>query len=148
MVCVGLTLDDLDPDAIHRFRQAIVAKTGNQRLLAAPDEQLLRDVEAIVEEGVTNAALILSCVFDYVDDLWQRINRRNDKDSFQTEHSLDGVSRGQLDSQLDQVSYADLGKLLGELAMEQRIHSRGEKKGDSVVPRTTAGGEVKRDFIF
>lgn len=148
MVCVGLTLDDLDPDAIHRFRQAIVAKTGNQRLLAAPDEQLLRDVEAIVEEGVTNAALILSCVFDYVDDLWQRINRRNDKDSLQTEHSLDGVSRGQLDSQLDQVSYADLGKLLGELAMEQRIHSRGEKKGDSVVPRTTAGGEVKRDFIF
>lgn len=123
-VCVGLTPDDLDPDAIHRFRQAIVAKTGNQRLLAASDEQLLRDVEVIVEEGVTNAALILfgkrpalrkhlaqaelvfeyrsneasgpaqdredyqSCVFDYLDDLWERINRRNDKDSFQFDTQL------------------------------------------------------------
>ena len=58
-VCPQAVMDDLDPKAIAAFRNSWYTKTGNARLKTLTDEQLLRDCEAILPEGITYAALIL-----------------------------------------------------------------------------------------
>lgn len=58
-VCQGAKLSDLDEAAIEDFRARWMEKSGNKRLQSLSAEQLLRDCEAITEEGVTYAALIL-----------------------------------------------------------------------------------------
>jgi len=57
--CPKATLADLDETAIAAFRENWIRKTGNQRLKQLSNEQLLRDCEAVTDEGVTYAALIL-----------------------------------------------------------------------------------------
>jgi ATP-dependent DNA helicase RecG len=57
-VCSGLTMDDLDPDAIEEFRRRWTAKSGSSQT-AMTREQLLRDVDVFIDEGLTYAALIL-----------------------------------------------------------------------------------------
>ena len=58
-VCVGAKLSDIDENAVEVFRNKWIEKSGNTRLKGLEPEQLLRDCEAITEEGITYAALIL-----------------------------------------------------------------------------------------
>ena len=59
-ICVGATLDDLDPSAVDEFRNKWVEKSGSRRIMNLSQEQLLRDCEAIIDEdGITYAALAL-----------------------------------------------------------------------------------------
>ena len=124
--CPGLTLGDLDLNAIEDFRSRWIAKAKKaedeplaERLTALSHEELLTDTEAMVGGQLNYAALILfgtaaalsrklaqaEVVFEYrssdasgpaqdrqefregffnfYDDLWRRINLRNDKQDFQ-----------------------------------------------------------------
>lgn len=58
-ICPNANLDDLDEEAIETFRDRWVTKSGNQRLVSLSAEQLLRDCEAITDDGITYAALVL-----------------------------------------------------------------------------------------
>lgn len=58
-ICSSANLDDLDDSAIEAFRFKWVEKSGNKRILSRSKEQLLHDCEAITDEGITYAALIL-----------------------------------------------------------------------------------------
>ncbi len=58
-ICSFAKLDDLDDSAIEVFREKWIEKTGNKRLSNLSKEQLLHDCEAITDEGITYAALIL-----------------------------------------------------------------------------------------
>lgn len=58
-VCDAATINDLDENAIEIFRKNWAAKSGNKRILSLSAEQLLHDCEAIIDEGITYAALIL-----------------------------------------------------------------------------------------
>ena len=58
-ICASAKIEDLDNDAIDVFRTKWMEKSGNKRLASLSIEQLLRDCEAITDEGITYAALIL-----------------------------------------------------------------------------------------
>lgn len=58
-ICPGATVDDLDDTALEEFRAKWIKKTGNTRYSNLSKEQLLHDCEAITDEGVTYAALVL-----------------------------------------------------------------------------------------
>ena len=58
-ICPAASLDDLDDAAIEAFRAKWIEKSGNKRLQNVSTEQLLRDCEAVTEEGITYAALVL-----------------------------------------------------------------------------------------
>jgi len=65
-ICRGVSLSDLDADAIRNFRERWIAKAKKaedqeqaSRVQSLDDAQLLEDVEAIVDGQVTYAGLIL-----------------------------------------------------------------------------------------
>ncbi len=58
-VCKHAKFEDLDSKAISRFRELWHKQTGNGALRNSSDEQLLKDCEAVVQKGITYAALIL-----------------------------------------------------------------------------------------
>lgn len=58
-ICSFAKLDDLDDTTVEAFRDKWIEKTGNRRLANLSKEQLLHDCEAVSDEGVTYAALIL-----------------------------------------------------------------------------------------
>jgi len=58
-VCEKAKISDLDETAIGAFRDKWIEKSGNRRLANLSAEQLLHDCEAITDEGITYAALIL-----------------------------------------------------------------------------------------
>ena len=58
-VCSRATQQDLSPQAIAQFRSLWFRKSGRADLAHLPDDQLLRDAELLVAEGVTWAALVL-----------------------------------------------------------------------------------------
>ena len=58
-ICPTAKLRDLDEAAIELFRDKWVEKSGNRRIKTLSIEQLLRDCEAITDDGVTYAALAL-----------------------------------------------------------------------------------------
>lgn len=58
-ICSSAKLDDLDDTAVEAFREKWIEKTGNRRLSSLSKEQLLHDCEAITDEGITYASLIL-----------------------------------------------------------------------------------------
>lgn len=58
-ICPTAKLCDLDEAAIELFRDKWVEKSGNRRIKTLSIEQLLRDCEAITDDGVTYAALAL-----------------------------------------------------------------------------------------
>lgn len=118
-ICPRATLDDLSPEAIAVFRTLWARKSGRSDLTHLGDDQLLRDAELLVPEGLTWASLVLlgthqslgrhlaqaEIVFEYKsteaagpaeqreefregfllhhDALWELVNRRNPKHSFQ-----------------------------------------------------------------
>jgi ATP-dependent DNA helicase RecG len=58
-ICPSATMNDLDTVAIEDFRKRWIKKSGNRGLTTLTQEQLLDDIEALVDGGVTYAALIL-----------------------------------------------------------------------------------------
>ena len=58
-ICKGASLADLEESAVEAFREKWAAKMGNNRLKQITVEQLLHDSEALVDNGVTYAALVL-----------------------------------------------------------------------------------------
>lgn len=58
-VCKKATLADLDPEAIELFRARWHRRSPDAAILDRSPEQLLRDAELVVPEGVTFAALVL-----------------------------------------------------------------------------------------
>lgn len=58
-VCPLANITDLDASAIETFRAKWIEKSGNKRLSNMSIEQLLYDCEAITDDGITYAALIL-----------------------------------------------------------------------------------------
>lgn len=58
-VCAAADMSDLDENAIEAFRTRWIEKSGNKRLGSLSAEQLLRDCEAVTEDGITYAALAL-----------------------------------------------------------------------------------------
>ena len=58
-ICPSAKISDLDDEAVEAFRSKWIEKSGNKRYANLSVEQLLRDCEAITDEGITFAALIL-----------------------------------------------------------------------------------------
>lgn len=58
-ICQGATSNDLEPSAIDQFRRKWAEKSGNRRIMNLSQEQLLRDCEALTDDGITYAALVL-----------------------------------------------------------------------------------------
>ncbi len=58
-ICPTATMDDLDPAAIEDFRQRWINKSSNNGLTTLSQKQLLQDVEAMMDNTLTYAALIL-----------------------------------------------------------------------------------------
>ena len=58
-ICPSAKISDLDDEAVEAFRSKWIEKSGNKRYANLSVEQLLRDCEAITDEGITYAALIL-----------------------------------------------------------------------------------------
>lgn len=58
-ICPAANLSDLDETAIKAFQTKWEEKSGNKRIQSLSTEQLLRDCEAITDDGITYAALIL-----------------------------------------------------------------------------------------
>jgi ATP-dependent DNA helicase RecG len=58
-ICPGASIDDLDETALKTFQEKWTAKTGNDRLKQKTPSQLLFDCEAMTDNGLTYAALIL-----------------------------------------------------------------------------------------
>jgi ATP-dependent DNA helicase RecG len=58
-ICPGAAIQDLDINAIEAFRLKWAEKSGNTRINILSVKQLLIDCEAIMDNGITYAALIL-----------------------------------------------------------------------------------------
>lgn len=58
-ICEGVTINDLDKEAIRILKQKYATKQKNPDFLTLPDEQVLSDLNLIKDGKVTNAALIL-----------------------------------------------------------------------------------------
>jgi len=58
-ICPGATIRDLDLNAIELFRSKWIEKSANTRIKNLSVKQLLTDSEAIINNGITYAALIL-----------------------------------------------------------------------------------------
>ena len=58
-ICPSAVYSDLDENAIEDFRDRWIEKSGNKRLASMSKKQLLHDCEAITDDGITYAALIL-----------------------------------------------------------------------------------------
>ena len=58
-ICAGAQITDLDEQAINEFRRRWIQKANNSRLEDLATDQLLKDAELLLPEGITYAALIL-----------------------------------------------------------------------------------------
>jgi len=58
-ICSDATMEDLDSQAIEKFRNLWMRRSGNSTLDRLSAEQLLTDAELVVDGGITYAALVL-----------------------------------------------------------------------------------------
>lgn len=58
-ICEGLTIEDLDTDAIYVMKKRYAEKNGNHSFVTLPDEQVLKDLGLLVDGKLNYAALIL-----------------------------------------------------------------------------------------
>lgn len=58
-ICAGATVNDLEESAVNVFRDKWIEKSDSKRLKNFTTEQLLRACEAVTDDGVTYAALVL-----------------------------------------------------------------------------------------
>ncbi|MFH1723225.1 MAG: ATP-binding protein [Elusimicrobiota bacterium] len=58
-ICPDASFSDLSPEAVETFRRRWIEKSGNRAPASLSTEQVLGDIEAVVDGGLTYAALIL-----------------------------------------------------------------------------------------
>ncbi len=58
-ICEGLSIDDLADEAIRKMQEAYSKKQNNVQFLTLTKEQVLNDLDLVVDNKVTNAAVIL-----------------------------------------------------------------------------------------
>lgn len=58
-ICKGLTIDDLNGNAVKEMRSLIAENRNRPSVMATPLEQLLSDLNLLTTEGLTYAALLL-----------------------------------------------------------------------------------------
>lgn len=58
-ICDGITIDDLDKDAIKKMKEAYSKKQNNPQFITLSNEQILSDMHLMVDGKITNAAVIL-----------------------------------------------------------------------------------------
>nr|WP_293304521.1 ATP-binding protein [Allomuricauda sp.] len=58
-ICEGVSIDDLDIDAIKNLQRAYSKKQNNKHFLTLSPEQALNDLDLLIDGKVTNAAVIL-----------------------------------------------------------------------------------------
>ena len=57
--CPAVSIDDLDSNAIEFFRKRWIGHSGNRNLSSLSHKRILKDTELMVDDQLTNAALIL-----------------------------------------------------------------------------------------
>lgn len=58
-ICLGLTIDDLDENAMNVLKEKYARKQNNEAFLKHSTEQILNDLKLQTDKGITYAALIL-----------------------------------------------------------------------------------------
>lgn len=58
-ICDGITIDDLDKDAIRAMKERYAEKQKNPSFISLPDARALSDLNLIIGDKITNAALLL-----------------------------------------------------------------------------------------
>jgi ATP-dependent DNA helicase RecG len=58
-ICLGLTSSDLDNDAVRKMQEAYSKKQNNSQFLTLSKEQVLSDLNLVIGNKITNAAVIL-----------------------------------------------------------------------------------------
>ncbi len=58
-ICEGLTIDDIDENAVNKLKEAYSKKQENPHFLTLNTQQALSDLDLINDSGITYAALIL-----------------------------------------------------------------------------------------
>ncbi len=58
-ICKGVSMNDLDEEAIKNMKEAYARKQKNPQFIALPNEQALSDLDLMIGDKITNAAVIL-----------------------------------------------------------------------------------------
>ena len=91
--CEGLTMDDLDPEAIKVMKQKYAEKNENPGFEGIPDDQALKDLDLLVEGKLNYAALVLlgksKAIRKYMPQDNVVIEYRNDPASIQYDDRLE-----------------------------------------------------------
>ena len=91
--CEGLTMDDLDTEAIKVMKQRYAEKNDNAGFEGIPDEQALKDLDMLVEGKLNYAALVLlgktKAIRKYMPQNNVVIEYRNDPASIQYDDRLE-----------------------------------------------------------
>lgn len=91
--CEGLTMDDLDAEAIKVMKQKYAEKNENPGFEGIPDEQALKDLDLLVEGKLNYAALVLlgksKAIRKYMPQNNVVIEYRNDPASIQYDDRLE-----------------------------------------------------------
>lgn len=91
--CDGLTMDDLDPEAIKVMKQKYAEKNENPGFEGIPDDQALKDLDLLVEGKLNYAALVLlgksKAIRKYMPQNNVVIEYRNDPASIQYDDRLE-----------------------------------------------------------
>lgn len=91
--CEGLTMDDLDTEAIKVMKQRYAEKNDNAGFEGIPDEQALKDLDLLVEGKLNYAALVLlgkpKAIRKYMPQNNVVIEYRNDPASIQYDDRLE-----------------------------------------------------------
>lgn len=92
-ICEGLTMADLDAEAIMVMKQKYAEKNGNLGFEALPDEQILKDLDLLVDGKLNFAALVLlgksKAIRKYMPQNNVVIEYRNDPASIQYDDRLE-----------------------------------------------------------
>lgn len=91
--CVGLTMEDLDPEAIKVMKQKYAEKNVNPGFEGIPDDQALKDLDLLVEGKLNYAALVLlgksKAIRKYMPQNNVVIEYRNDPASIQYDDRIE-----------------------------------------------------------
>ena len=104
-MCRGLTMQDLEPEAVSMMKGAYAKKQKNPRFLEQSLEQVLTDLDLKTDEGITYAALILLGKAEAIKKHLpqSRIIREFRATEAQTHHDGREVFEGPLYKVIDQV---------------------------------------------
>lgn len=69
-ICEGVTLDDLDKDAIKVMKEKYAEKQKNPSFVSLSDAQALSDLRLIIGDKITNAAVLLVGKKDIIDRMY------------------------------------------------------------------------------